>query len=128
MSFTRAFSSSKAFNVGIIEIEDVIRCIRDVRRMLASSLLTSEYGITRKPNERSVEMAVDVPGVKPSDDSLTKEQRRVSLHEYVMQKVAKAVRHRAEVLKPASCHTLRQSCAPISRIIAAMEKISQSKM
>jgi site-specific recombinase XerD len=41
-----------------------------------------------------------------------------------MQKAMKEARHRAEIPKPASCHTLRQSFAPISRIIAAVEKTS----
>jgi hypothetical protein len=38
-----------------------------------------------------------------------------------MQKAMKETRHRAEIPKLASCHTLQQSFAPISRIIAAME-------
>ena len=54
-------------------------------------------------------------------DSLTKEQRGHSLHNCVMQKAMKETRHRAEIPKLASCHTLQQSFAPISRIIAAME-------
>jgi hypothetical protein len=34
----------------------------------------------------------------------------------------KEARYRAEIPKLTSCHTLRQSFSPISRIIAAMEK------
>jgi integron integrase len=44
-------------------------------------------------------------------DPLTREQRRHHLHESVMQKAMKEARHRAGIVTPASCHTLRHSFA-----------------
>ena len=44
-------------------------------------------------------------------DPLTREQRRHHIHESVMQRAMKEARHRAEIVKLASCHTLRHSFA-----------------